>query len=405
MIYSPVGSSGGIPQYVAFSRSSHRIELSDGNPAALEIFATNGGTVELRSAEKVQIPYHRLKQRGRNDVQETLISRSVERVASEIIDAPTVHGQFRQSPSRVFILLATYNGASYLSAQLASLAKQTHENWVLYWRDDGSNDDTVAILTEFAAMIGVGRCVRVWEPTGRIRPAGSFMALLRAAAPLLGAGDSVAFVDQDDVWLPDKLTRGFAALAAVDARIPALYCARLMVVNARLRRLTETTISPRRCGFPASLTQNVAAGCTIMLNRRAADLVAASAPPSASPHDWWCYLLVTAAGGQILVDNAIVALYRQHGGNAIGAPPSQMRRAIAALRRGPRIFMNVLRQHLEALAAQPDLLSETARPTVLRLHSALSGSLFDKLAALNTPDLRRQTWLETLLFRLWFLVG
>jgi hypothetical protein len=349
--------------------------------------------------------HNSLKQRGHNDEQDTRIAGMVEGIASETADVSTVDAPTRCLTSRVAILLATYNGAAYLSAQLDSLLQQTHQNWVLYWRDDGSSDDTIAILTKFAAVMGPDQCVRVLEPTGRLRPAASFLALLRAAVPSLGAADSVAFVDQDDVWMPDKLTRGFGALAAADIDIPTLYCARLMVVNARLRRLTETSISPDRCGFPASLTQNVAAGCTIMLNRSAAALVAASAPPSASPHDWWCYLLVTAAGGRVLVDNAVVALYRQHANNVIGAPPSQMRRAIAALRRGPRIFMNVLRQHLEALVAQPELLCEDTRPITLQLYRALGGSLLERLSALRLPGLRRQTWHETLLFRLWFLIG
>jgi hypothetical protein len=142
-----------------------------------------------------------------------------------------------------------------------------------------------------------------------------------------------------------------------------------------------------------------------MLNRRAAALVAGSIPPGASPHDWWCYLLVTAAGGRILVDDAVVALYRQHGNNVVGVPPSQIRRAVAALRRGPGIFMNVLRQHLEALIAQPELVCETARPSVLRLHRALRGGFRERLWALRLPGFRRQTWLETSLFRLWFLIG
>ncbi len=349
--------------------------------------------------------HHSLKPRSPDGVRQARISGAVERIVSETNEASTVHGPERQLASRIVILLATYNGAKYLRAQLESLLNQTHQNWVLYWRDDGSNDDTAAILTEFAATIGDRRCVRVCESAERVGPAASFMALLRAVAPALSATDYVAFVDQDDVWLPDKLTRGFAALSAVDSEIPTLYCARLMVVNARLRRLAETSIVPHRCGFPASLTQNVAAGCTIMLNRRAAALAAGSVPPSASPHDWWCYLLVTAAGGRVLTDNSVVALYRQHGGNVVGVPPSQMRRAIAALRRGPSIFMNVLRQHLEALIVQPDLVCETTRPTVLRLHHALRGSFRVRLLALRLPGLRRQTWLETLLFRLWFLIG
>ena len=353
----------------------------------------------------VPMLHHGLKQRARGDGHKRGLIPLTEITASEAIRTAAVGDTTRSLTARVFVLLATYNGETYLRAQLDSLLEQTHRNWVLYWRDDGSSDSTVAILTEFAATIGSGRCVRIAEPSGRLRPAASFLALLRAASPALGLSDSVAFVDQDDVWLPDKLTRGSVALAAADPDVATLYCARLMVVNARLRRLTETTIASDRCGFPASLTQNVAAGCTIMLNRRAAALVAASTPPGASPHDWWCYLLVTAAAGCILVDNAVVALYRQHSGNAVGAPPSQLRRAIAALRRGPRIFMNVLRQHVEALAAQQDLLDEDASHTVLRLNHALRGGLRERLGALRLPGLRRQTWQETLLFRLWFLIG
>ena len=101
------------------------------------------------------------------------------------------------------------------------------------------------------------------------------------------------------------------------------------------------------------------------MNRCAAAMVANSLPPAASPHDWWCYLVVTAVGGRVLADKAVVALYRQHGDNVIGAPLSWTRRAIAAVRRGPGIFINVLRQHLAALTVQPEL----------KLPSAPGGSL------------------------------
>jgi glycosyltransferase involved in cell wall biosynthesis len=330
---------------------------------------------------------------------------AAECATSGSIQSPAGAGSTNHSPSRVFILLSTFNGATYLRAQLESLLTQQHANWVLYWRDDGSDDDTVNILNEFAAAAGAGRCVQVTEPTGRVWPAASFMAVLRAAVPAMGSEDGVAFADQDDVWLTDKLARGITALGSVDVTIPALYCARLTVVNARLQRLMETNISPDRCGFPASLTQNIAAGCTIMLNHRAAALVAGSVPPGASPHDWWCYVLVTAAGGRVLVDDAAVALYRQHISNFIGVAPSRMRRTLAALRRGPGVFMNVLRQHVAALAERPDLLCQTSRPIVRQLQRALDGNLLERLRALRLPGLHRQSRLETLLFRLWFLIG
>ena len=58
---------------------------------------------------------------------------------------------FRPPEQRVAILLSTFNGARFLHAQLESLLQQTHEHWVLYWRDDGSSDQTVDVMAEFAA--------------------------------------------------------------------------------------------------------------------------------------------------------------------------------------------------------------------------------------------------------------
>lgn len=308
-------------------------------------------------------------------------------------------------PPCVAILLSTFNGAQYLRAQLDSLVAQTHANWVLFWRDDGSTDASVAILEQFATELGTGRCLCVAQSGGHMGPTASFMALLGEVASRDLTIDAVAFADQDDVWLPEKLARGAAALHASDPAIPTLYCARQVLVDAALRRIGLSGLPPRAPGFPASLTQNVATGCTVMLNRAAIRLVAHSTPSAASLHDWWCYLLVTAAAGRFLHDTEAVVLYRQHANNFVGAPPSMLRRAVAALHRGPSVFMSVLRQNVAALAAQPQLLSEPARADVLRIHQALQRGPLARLTALRLPGLRRQTWPETLLFRLWFLVG
>lgn len=306
-------------------------------------------------------------------------------------------------PPRVVILLATYNGAAFLSAQLQSLAAQTHRDWVLFWRDDGSTDDTVVILEAFSQVDN--RVVPVREPAGRLGATASFLSLLRTVHPTLEAGDIVAFSDQDDVWLPCKLARGVAALAADKPDRPAVYCARQVLVDAELRRIGQSRQPRRPTIFPASLAQNIAAGCTMMLNRRAVALVADSRPPPATFHDWWCYLLVTASGGVCLCDDTEVILYRQHGSNSVGAPLSGWSRARAALRRGSSTFMDLLRAHLLALAARPDLLSDRAGRDVACLQDALQRGMMRRLAVLHSLDLRRQTWPETALLYLWFLIG
>jgi len=52
---------------------------------------------------------------------------------------------------KVAILLATYNGSLYLEEQLESFFAQTHKNWHLFVRDDGSTDSTVDILKTYAS--------------------------------------------------------------------------------------------------------------------------------------------------------------------------------------------------------------------------------------------------------------
>jgi hypothetical protein len=300
------------------------------------------------------------------------------------------------------ILLSIYNGELFLTAQLHSFLAQTHHDWTLYWRDDGSTDSSVELVREFAAEIGEKRCISPAVESRR-QITRSFMALLRAARQ--GAAPYFAFSDQDDVWLPEKLERGIAALERVPPGQPALYCAQRIVVNTTLHQTGEPGPLRRPPGFPAALTQNIAPGCTMMLNRAAADLVLASAPPDSVWHDWWCYVIVAAAGGRILADPEPAVLYRQHGNNCVGEPHVWWRRGIAALRRGPKPFMRMLRQHVATLQARPELLTEDTRRQLAVIARGLGGGTGARFRALCLPGFIRQTWLETLVFWVWFMIG
>lgn len=306
-----------------------------------------------------------------------------------------MHGQRAAS---VAVLLSTRNGARFLPAQLDSLLCQTYTDWRLHWRDDGSDDATPALMEAFAHRMGASRVVT--HPGGRLGVTESFLTLLRTADT-----DIMAFADQDDVWLPEKLARGVAALGDVPAEVPALYCARQVLVDCGLHRLGLSHKLRRPPGFPTALTQNIATGCTVMLNQAAARLVAGSRAPPSTLHDWWCYLVVAAAGGRLIMDETPVVLYRQHPGNLVGAPRSLTRRAVAAMRRGPGVFMAVLRHHVAGLQAQPHLLCPEAARALDEIDAALRSGPARRLAALRLPGLYRQTWQETLLFRIWFMVG
>jgi glycosyltransferase involved in cell wall biosynthesis len=301
--------------------------------------------------------------------------------------------------SRCAILLSTYNGAAFLAPLLKSLEAQTFEDWVLVWRDDGSTDETPALMRRWGAAQGV-RFRPVTEPAGNLGVTNSFMTLLRAA----GEVSAAAFADQDDVWLPEKLGWAIAMLEAQPSATPALYCARQILVDGRLHRTGLSPSLAGDAGFPASLTQNIATGNTVVLNAAAITMIAASKPPARTWHDWWCYLMVSAAGGTVLRDERAVILYRQHGDNTVGAAGAAPRRAWAALRRGPGAFMSGFRANVGALAREPAL-SPDARRDLSVIALGLRGGLGAKLRALRLPGLVRNSLLQTLLFRTWFLLG
>jgi hypothetical protein len=299
----------------------------------------------------------------------------------------------------VAIVLSTYNGAAFLPAQLDSIVAQEGVSWCLYWRDDGSEDGSVAVMERFEAAAGATRCIRI-DTKGHLGVTPSYMALLRRVVD--DGATVVAFSDQDDVWLPHKLLRSLDQLG--DHSVPTLYCSRQVLVDGELRRICDSAPVHVLPGLGPALTQNIATGCTVMLNRAAAALVASTSPPSCSLHDWWSYLIVAATGGRIVADEDRTVLYRQHGSNAVGAPPSTSRRAIAALRRGPRAFMTVFRGHVAGLRAHPAILSPEAKRTLDAIARSLEGSPLGRISVFG-HRLRRQTWPETVLFRCWFVVG
>lgn len=298
----------------------------------------------------------------------------------------------------VTILLSTFNGERYLDAQLQSLLQQTHENWRLYWRDDGSTDETVAIMRAFGERLGPERCGESPRSGPHLGASPSFLSLLAENRD----AEIIAFADQDDVWLPAKLEAALRALQAAGSG-PVLYCARQFLVNEALEGAKLSASHAPAPAFPAALTQNIANGNTLVMNGPAARLVSAMVCPQGGMHDWWSYITVAACGGTILFDNRPQVFYRLHKDNLIGSARPLPARAIAALRRGPLIFMTMMRRHTEALLAEPEMLSPAARRALAIIEAGLYGGLPARVAALAQPDFRRRTLLENLLFGFWFL--
>jgi glycosyltransferase involved in cell wall biosynthesis len=213
------------------------------------------------------------------------------------------------------ILLSTYNGEAYLREQMESFLGQSHRNFILTIRDDGSGDSTPAILSQYAHIDDRIKLV-LQENIGVVS---SFHWLLKNAD---SGCQYFAFADQDDVWLPNKLEKAMNVLAEYDQELPLLYCSRLEYVSADLRHLGYSPLISKQAGFGNALVQNIATGCTIVMNKTAREwLLKHEWPPQVLLHDWWCYLVVSAFG-KVICDDFVSTKYRQHRGNLVGGTVS-----------------------------------------------------------------------------------
>ncbi|GBR46738.1 glycosyltransferase [Neokomagataea thailandica] len=308
----------------------------------------------------------------------------------------------RHARPTIAILLSIYNGEAYLAEQLASFLIQSHTEWHLYWRDDGSEDNSRAIMETFIRTDGIGRCTEIPTPRKRLGTTESFMTLLRAAPK----AHYYAFADQDDVWLPHKLTWAVQTLSQTPRGEPHLYFARQLLTDEHLNVTGKSLYIKNKPSIYNALTQNISSGMSIVLNETLQKKINNfhKVPPNTF-HDWWVLLITCATGSHITADKRCVLLYRQHNNNSIGARTSLRKRAIAAIKRGPSAFLDTFEANIAMLQQYPsDYLTLESRTLLTDLSQA--HSFIKRLTLLRRyPALRRQAFLENIIFRLWYLQG
>lgn len=225
------------------------------------------------------------------------------------------------SPPVIHVLLATYNGSRYLRQQWDSLQAQEGVRIVLHLGDDGSSDGTPQLLREFEVRAtGAIQAVCWLEAAPRRSATRSFLMLMEHAVRRCPDARWFAYCDQDDVWLPGKLAAAHEVLAPYehDTR-PALYGGRTLAVDESDREGGLSPLFVQPPSFRNAVTQNIMGGNTMLMNRAAAELVAASAQLEVVTHDWLTYQLVSGADGFIHYDPRPFVRYRQHAANVIGS--------------------------------------------------------------------------------------
>lgn len=212
----------------------------------------------------------------------------------------------------VCVLMSTYNGEKYLHDQIKSLLSQLDINLKIVIRDDGSDDNTLTILSEYESFYPNIKILRE-KNCGAEE---SFNLLCQYALNHEKA-DYYAFCDQDDVWDNNKLKIAISKLKKYDNSKPNLYFSNLKKVDGNLNfienlyRENEVFTDKEK-----TLVQIFTFGCTCVFNRKALENYCRP-KQQLTFHDNWIYCICSYLGN-VYYDSEGHIKYRQHGNNLSG---------------------------------------------------------------------------------------
>ncbi len=202
------------------------------------------------------------------------------------------------------VCIATYNGEKYIAEQLQSILVQLRPDDEVIVSDDGSTDNTVAIV----CGLNDPRIVVLHNNQHSLKT--NFINALEHAR-----GDVIFLSDQDDVWLPGKYERCIKELEEAD-----LVCTNSMMTDENLRVIDDDFFSLYHSG--KGILKNICVstyyGCCMAFRR---SLLKEALPMPSSQnvaHDVWLGLVAEMQGKVQFVKQPYL-LYRRHTGTATQA--------------------------------------------------------------------------------------
>ena len=219
------------------------------------------------------------------------------------------------SVPRIAVLLAAYNGMAWLQQQVQSILAQQGVRVALFISVDASTGGTRAWVQ---ALSQAEPAVTLLPDAGRLGSAGAnFFHLLCQVD--CATFDAVAFADQDDIWLPDKLQRAWQRLASGAC---AVYSSNVLAVWDDGRSQLIDKAQPQKTldyFFEAA-----GPGCTYVLGASAMAQLQpwvranAHALRAVDLHDWLVYAYCRTQGLRWYIDPVPSMHYRQHASNQVG---------------------------------------------------------------------------------------
>jgi len=215
---------------------------------------------------------------------------------------------------KIAILLCTFNGSNFLEQQLDSIYAQDFKNWTLYVNDDGSEDSTITLLKNYKKKWCRGRIlIRTGPKKGFCQNFLDIICDQRIQA------DLYFLCDQDDIWMPHKLSHTIKKISKLDCTKPVLYCARTSYISEDGKYILGNSILFRKKpSLKNALVQSISGGNTMAFNNNLKGIVRKFPIAGLVSHDWWLYILNELVNGKTFFDHEPTIFYRQHKNSLVG---------------------------------------------------------------------------------------
>lgn len=221
---------------------------------------------------------------------------------------------------KINVILATYNGAKYVTEQIQSiLLNFTHlpeYECRLLVSDDNSSDETAAIINRFHAQDSRIELLDNGKKGG-VRENFNYLIMHTEA-------DYTFFSDQDDLWLPNKMRLFMDRFIDLETQQqgPILLHSDLCVADKNLSPMHVSMFDFQNLNRDPDLARlmvnNSVTGCVMACNNDLFSKARNSRISESIMHDWYMAMLAQAIGRVGFIENSLI-LYRQHGGNVLGA--------------------------------------------------------------------------------------
>lgn len=269
--------------------------------------------------------------------------------------------------NRTCVIVATYNGQQYINEQLRSIESCLTKDDVILIVDDGSVDGTLDICRDVSCEFNN---IIIKENVYNQGVAKNFMAALRS--DLASTSAYVAFADQDDCWLPDKITRAKTIIESEQNShyTPMLYYSNVDNYDANLKNVLYRSCDENlaryiRSDWFTGYFYSRALGCTFLMNSSLVELLN-SHTPEIYPrlHDGWVHS-VAMLFGRVLFDSDYAGINRRISGSNLTRPKNGFAGKVAEWHRSATApFAS---EAHEIMHCYGDLLTDTQRNFISNL--------------------------------------